>query len=62
MVKKSVCYDGGLVDAVIFVTRRNWGLFMHFGEWGRAWGRHLAEFELFGKGEGELVAAKANSE
>ena len=28
----SVCDDGGLVDAVIFVTRRNGGLFMHFGE------------------------------
>ena len=31
-VKKSVCDDGGLVDAVIFVTRRNGGLFMHFCE------------------------------
>lgn len=32
LVKKSVCDDGGLVDAIIFVTRRKGGLFMHFGE------------------------------
>ena len=31
-LKKVLCDGGGLADAVIFVTRRNGGLFMHFGE------------------------------